>query len=288
MINGRLRTLDSNERFKHDVSKPGESVGEMSLLAGTHHSHSCFAVRDTEVLVLNRDAFNAVLDVDPQTFVKSLFKTVQDRSTASGSKFGNKPNLTKTVAIMSTSPDVHVDTFTERLFGAIHAQGSTVRLITGEMIGSRFPAVKKVDDMLFSRGISYYIHNQEEHYDFLLCLCDHNSRSVWTRWVLRQVDLVLVVGYTDESPVPTIEHQLGLYEGESIYRPEVHLVLVHPDAHALPRNTAAWLRDRKVARHHHVVVDRAADFQRLARIITVQKKKNQKRKKNSKSRASGL
>ncbi len=256
----------------------------MSLLAGTHHTHNCFAVRDTEVLVLNREAFNAVLDVDPQSYVKNLFKTVQDRSTSSGSKFGNKPNLTKTVAIVSTSPDVHVDTFTERLFGAIHAQGSSVRLITGEMIGSRFPAVKRVDDMLFSRGISYYIHNQEEHYEYLLCLCDHNSRSVWTRWVLRQVDLVLVVGYTDENPAPSIELQLGLYEGESIYRPEVHLVLVHPHAHDLPRNTARWLNDRKVARHHHVVVDRAADFQRLARIITVQRKaKKNVQKKNLKN-----
>jgi predicted acylesterase/phospholipase RssA len=143
-----------------------------------------------------------------------------------------------------------------------------VRLITGEMVGSRFPTVKKVDDMLFSRGISYYVHNQEEHYDYILCLADHSSKSVWTRWILRQVDLVLLVGYVDESPRPTLELELGLYAGEASYRPEVHLALVHPDCKTPPTNTRFWLQDRKVSRHHHIVIDRAADFQRLARVIT--------------------
>ena len=138
-----------------------------------------------------------------------------------------------------------MDTFTERLYGAIHAQGNSVRLITGEMVGSRFPAVKKVDDMLFSRGISYYVHNQEENYDYILCLADHNSKSVWTRWILRQVDLVLLVGYVDESPRPTLELELGLYAGEASYRPEVHLALVHPDCKSPPANTRFWLQDRK-------------------------------------------
>ncbi len=100
LINGRLRILDSSNNFRHDVSKPGESVGEMSLLAGTTHQHHCFAVRDTELLVLNRDAFNAVLEEDPQQYVRNLFKMVQERSTSAGSKYGNKPNRIKTVAIM--------------------------------------------------------------------------------------------------------------------------------------------------------------------------------------------
>jgi predicted acylesterase/phospholipase RssA/CRP-like cAMP-binding protein len=268
LINGRLRIVDDQERFRHDVSKPGESVGEMSLLAGTCHSHSSFAVRDSELLVLNRVAFQAVLEEDPQQYVKNLFRMVQERTTSSGSKFGHKPNLTKTVAIMSASPDVHVDTFTEGLFGAIHAQGHSVRLITGEMIESRFPTVKKVEDMLFSRGISYYVHNQEENYEYVLCLADLSSQSVWTRWILRQVDLILLVGYCDEDPKPTLEVELGLYNEEASYRPEVQLVLVHPDNKSRPKDTHLWLEERKVSRHHHLVVDRAADFQRLARVIT--------------------
>ena len=100
LINGRLRILDARNTFQHDVSKPGESVAEMSLLSGTTHQHHCFAVRDTELLVLNRDAFNAVLEEDPQRYVRDLFKVVQERSTSAGSKYGNKPNRIKTVAIM--------------------------------------------------------------------------------------------------------------------------------------------------------------------------------------------
>jgi CRP-like cAMP-binding protein len=100
LINGRLRIADAGNNFRHDVSKPGESVAEMSLLSGTTHQHNCYAVRDTELLVLNRDAFNAVLEEDPQEYVRNLFKTLQERSTSAGSKYGNKPNRIKTVAIM--------------------------------------------------------------------------------------------------------------------------------------------------------------------------------------------
>lgn len=267
LINGRLRILDPEGKFKHDISKPGEMVGEMSLLDGSHHTHSVVAVRDTELLVLDRDAFQAVLEQDPQTSVKNLFRTLNDRMTLAGSKFGHKPTRTKTVAILSTSALSHVDHFTELLFGAIQGYGHSVRLITGEMIRARFPAVKKVEDMLFSRGISYYVHNQEDHYDYVLCLADNSSKSVWTRWILRQVDLILVVGYCDDSPMPSLERDLGLYEGDNPHRPEVQLVVLHSSKEVLPSGTKRWLKHRKVARHHHLAIDHVTDFQRLARVI---------------------
>lgn len=60
LINGRLRIIDPlNDASVVDVSKPGESVGEVSLLLDAAHSHTVFAVRDTELLVLNREAFEA-------------------------------------------------------------------------------------------------------------------------------------------------------------------------------------------------------------------------------------
>ncbi len=46
------------------------------------------------------------------------------------------------------------------------------RLITGEMIRSRFPAITKPEDMRFSRGIAYYMANQEDSYVCRAGECD--------------------------------------------------------------------------------------------------------------------
>ncbi len=52
---------------------------------------------------------------------------------------------------------------------------------------------------------------------------------------------------------------------------EMHLVLVHAPEQERPVGTAEWLKHRpKIKQHHHIKVDREADFQRLARVITGQ------------------
>ncbi len=38
-------------------------------------------------------------------------------------------------------------------------------------------------------------------YDTIICLADNSSKSAWTRWLLRQVDMIMLVGYSDENPV---------------------------------------------------------------------------------------
>jgi hypothetical protein len=196
LISGRLRITDASGAPLVDVSKPGESIGETSLLTETPHSHTVFAVRDTELLVLSEEAFETLLQQDPEFHVKRMFRTVQERSVKPGAaRFGHKLSRVKSVAVLSTSTLAHVDLFTEHLCTAMKSCGQSVRLITGEMIRARFPAIRKPDDVRFSRGIAYYMANQEESYDVIICLAENNPKSAWTRWLLRQVDMIMIVGY---------------------------------------------------------------------------------------------
>lgn len=90
---------------------------------------------------------------------------------------------------------------------------------------------------------------------------------------MRQVDLIWVVGYADQDPRPTLEAELNLCANHKGNSPlaEMHLVLVHAPGTAQPSGTAHWLAPRpKIQHHFHVIVDRAVDFQRLARVITGQ------------------
>ena len=47
------------------VARPGESIGELALLAGHARSASLRAATDTVVLVLREDAFDAWLEAHP-------------------------------------------------------------------------------------------------------------------------------------------------------------------------------------------------------------------------------
>jgi hypothetical protein len=105
--------------------------------------------------------------------------------------------------------------------------------------------------------------------------------------------MIMVVAYSDQDPTPTLERDLNLYRTSSsshsrtssssssssstshnIKAPlaEMHLVLVHAPEQSCPVNTSQWLRFRsnKIKHHHHIKVDRIADFQRLGRVITGQ------------------
>ena len=57
---GRLAVTQSSEGRAPQVLgivRPGEPVGEMALIAGTHHTSTVVALRDSEVLALPREQF---------------------------------------------------------------------------------------------------------------------------------------------------------------------------------------------------------------------------------------
>lgn len=68
-----------------------------------------------------------VIQQNPHKHIKTLFRTVRERSVHFGSsKFGHKPSRVRTVAVLSTSPAIHVDHFTELLCTAVEGCGHSV------------------------------------------------------------------------------------------------------------------------------------------------------------------
>ena len=52
------------------VIKPGEPVGEMALIAGTPHSSSVVALRDSEILALPREVFFDAVRTQPDVMIE--------------------------------------------------------------------------------------------------------------------------------------------------------------------------------------------------------------------------
>jgi LmbE family N-acetylglucosaminyl deacetylase len=76
-----VKRLTSGERVLH-VAHPGESIGELALLAGAERSASLRAATDAVVLVLREDAFDLWLEANPslgRRLLRLLARRVVDR-----------------------------------------------------------------------------------------------------------------------------------------------------------------------------------------------------------------
>jgi CRP-like cAMP-binding protein len=67
VLSGEIRVFDIVDGSELNVAniKPGDYFGEMSLMSDSVHTKSVEAVEDTELLVLPKDSFEALLESSP-------------------------------------------------------------------------------------------------------------------------------------------------------------------------------------------------------------------------------
>ena len=114
-------------------------------------------------------------------------------------------------------------------------------------------------------SLKNWLQDQEHDYRFVIFRCSA-ANTDWSRYALRQSDMVLLVGDTAHDPAPR-EWELEMLEtpGSTIARQM--LVLLQPPSDKPIRGTARWLADRHIDFHIHVREDRPDDLSRVKRII---------------------
>ena len=185
LVNGRVRlevpphSEEGKRVFVQDVSKPGEIIGEFSLINGHTHHFYATAVRDSELVVFESEAFQHAVSERPE-IVNEILATIEKRELEKDKK--KKRNRKNMIAIIPAQKDREdlLREFTNKLVMQLSKIGST-RLIRSKLIEERFPKVTKTEDLIASRKIWYYIHSQEENYEFVVCIGDSDPSSVWTR-----------------------------------------------------------------------------------------------------------
>ena len=65
IVSGRVRVL-SGDAVELNRLGPGDYFGEFSLLLGTHHGHDVEAVEDSELMVVPKERFDALLAGNPE------------------------------------------------------------------------------------------------------------------------------------------------------------------------------------------------------------------------------
>lgn len=249
---GRLRaTVRHDDGTDHVVAEigRGELVGEMALLTEEPRSATVTSVRDSHLLRLPGDAL-ATLFAHPQALRSVTTQLV--RRLRHAMQEGRDSSPLATVAVVPLGERPLIDQATGAIVDALAARVQGLTSVTADDVPRDGTDVAWTDRI-------------ETEHEIVVYRADPTA-TPWTDRCVRQADLVLLVADARDHPgARPVERGVGRQRDTVPVRTE--LVLAHPPGTVDPHGTATWLDHRDVHRHHHLRVDRAADAERVARLL---------------------
>lgn len=270
VMSGRLRvaarTDDEDERVLNELGR-GEVLGELALLTGSSRSATVYAIRDTDVARIPREAFLKTIERRP-TSLQTLSRVMADRLLRQTQVARPRRHRGVCTALVSLDPSISLEQLGLELVARMAPLGSVAVLGSGDVDSAlgRKDIAQSADGDPTSLRLSRWLQEREENYRYMLYLADP-SWSTWSERCVRQADRVVFVANADSPPERTeIETMLeGRRQPER--SPRRSLVLIHPPDCDRPRGTAGWLHERDVDQVYHVRSGHIGDTERLARCI---------------------
>lgn len=226
---------------------PGETVGEMGVVAATPRSATVRSIRDTELLRFTRSRFDALMKENPEAMHGiSRILVHRLRLATRGGATSIEP---KTIALLPASDGPDVAPVAERLAAALRMNGRRT-VVVGSREANR-------DNRWFGR--------LEASNDVVL-MCG-NSDSVWIRTCARQADRIMVVADAGAEAISRLPDDLLRHRAAHQL---LDLVVVSGAGEIRDDNVRRWLAAIDVNRHFHLRPDVKEDWARIARVIAGQ------------------
>jgi len=253
VVGGRLqaRRGDGEETVVLGEIGRGEVFGEAALLTDRPRVASVVALRDTELLHLPVDAFEALVAEHP-ALLRPVTTQVVERMVAAG----RGPVGTRPVSTLAVVP-VH---------GGEPAQDGARGLADALVATVPGGAVVGETDAPAGTGEVAWTQELEAAHDLVVFLADADP-GPWTLRCLRQADAVVLVADAAQGPALTAVEETLAEHRRRVAVP-VELVLVHAANRGIPAGTSRWLAPRQLRRHHHIRRGNQEDAGRAARLIT--------------------
>jgi len=154
---------------------PGEPIGEMALLSDGVHRTSVTALRDSEVLALDRSNFEQLLEKDA-VLSSHLAQIILRRTRRPEDDIRSLPRV---FAVVATSPSIDLSGFARALTRKLNLLNvRAVTIAEGELSDEQLTGMAG-----------------DGSYDIILLTAEMNEESR-LRYVLRQADRVWAVSYT--------------------------------------------------------------------------------------------
>ena len=242
---GSLGVFDSPTVLRHLVSA-GESVGEISLLSGDQRQRSVRALRDCELLRLDRAGFERLLSQYPHALLgvtRVAIERLQRREHGA-----ETPGLPRTFAVLPVDSQVPARALAMQLTMALESYGSC--LVVDAELGA-------------DRGSDWFAEREAQH-RFVIYL-DTLGHGLWRERCLRQADVLLLPALAAQPPRAWPEI-MPTHRARARHRPR-HLILLHA-GHQVALGAAQRWRAMFSGelQHHHLCGE--SDIPRLARLIS--------------------
>jgi NTE family protein len=252
LISGSLAAFKPSDRGAKLLGyiRPGEPVGEMAMIAREPHSASVFAMRDSEVLKLSPEAFDALVQAHPN-LMRHIARLMLTRARGDGRSPRAEP---KVYAFISTSPTIDLRQRARTLQAGLKRLGARAVIVTEE------------DEIaLSSEGMNSAWFDTLEQKNDAVFLVTPIADTPWFRTCLRQADRIWFFARADarpslpllppEEPSPARQFRL------------IDVVLLHHNLEHRAATTDEWRIASDAARLFHWRGLEGADAARLARVI---------------------
>jgi NTE family protein len=242
---GSLGVFDGATHLVRQVSAD-DSVGEISLLSGEPFRYSVRALRDSELLRLDRDQFEHLIERHPRAMLE-VARQAMDRLLRR-ERHDEPPDKPRTFAILPVDKSVPVRGLAIQLAQALEAYGSC--LVVDAEHGA-------------NRGSDWFAE-REAQARFVIYL-DSTGDASWRMRCLRQADVLLLPALAAQPARPWPEAAPG-HPARVRHRPR-HLLLMHPAHRVLPGAARRWRGQFSgELQHHHICGE--SDIPRIARLIS--------------------
>jgi len=269
LVRGRLQVwIDAPEadssapRLVAEVS-PGETVGEIGMLAGGARSAGIRAMRDSLLLRMNTAAFDRLALRRPELtrqLAGGIATRLRDRTAG-----GQPPRRgVKSVALLPLDDGPAARDLVERLSVALAAHGP-VRVLTAHSPAEAGVALPSHPGEPIMPAVVDWFAAQEDANRFVLYLADSGA-TPWSDAALRHADLVLLVGDASRAPQRR-DWEATLLDAPRGPVARQALVLLHSGSPLGLLGTGAWLRGRNLDFHLHLRGNVPGDFARLVRVL---------------------
>jgi len=249
VVTGSLGVFVSDDQGqRHLVAHvpAGETVGEMSLVQPSNsHSAQLVAMRDTELLRISPDGFEALVGRHPRVMMnlmQMLVKRLKDANRGRAAR--NRPRTFAIVPLQEGLEEVPIAHRLAAALGQMSSRAAVLDIAAGEQTAEWFNTFEQAHDVVFYRGDA--------------------PDSPWTSQCLRQADRIYLLARANQ-PLPLAPVGLPAFKERASGLPE--LLLLHPDGASavMPEHFAT--RGGQFSTHHHLRAGHQGDVARIARFI---------------------
>ena len=227
----------------------GEPLGELSFFSGGRRTASVSALRDSEVLSLTRESFDAVAQQHP-ALPQAILGAVSARLAAVTSK---APALSPMAGlVVSITPVAGAEPLPEALVDGLLQSAEKMDHLN---IHTTDTAPVSAGPEALAEWFAPLERASERH---ILLVRDPAATPDWARFAETRSDSRFRVGRLGATPPAPQADSLAVAAHD-------HLVLWRPTTSTPISGTAAWLSGRDLAMHHHLALDDPGDFARLLR-----------------------